>query len=77
MMSKTSDRYVKIVALSEEDQSYIGPCPGLMLDGLHGSDDRVVYAELCEVVDELIRLHESECWPLPEPTSLREIEALV
>ena len=76
-MSKTSDRYVKIVAWSEEDQCYIGRCPGLMLGGVHGSDERAVYAELCEVVDEWIRLHESQRWPLPEPTSLREIEALV
>jgi hypothetical protein len=48
-----------------------------MLGGVHGSDERAVYAELCEAVEEWIRLHESEGWPLPEPTSLREIEALV
>jgi predicted RNase H-like HicB family nuclease len=76
-MSKRSDRYVKVVAFSEEDQCYIGRCPRLMLGGVHGSDERAVYAELCEAVEEWIRLHESEGWPLPEPTSLREIEALV
>ncbi len=37
-MSKTSDPYVKVVAWSEEDQCYIGRCPGLMLGGAHGSD---------------------------------------
>ncbi len=76
-MSKISDRYVKVVAWSEEDQCYIGRCPGLMLGGVHGSDERAVYAELCDVVDEWIRLHEAEGWPLPEPTSHQEIEALV
>ncbi len=59
-MSKTSDRYVKVVAWSEEDQCYIGRCPGLMFGGVHGSDERAVYAELCEAVDEWIRLHEAE-----------------
>jgi predicted RNase H-like HicB family nuclease len=76
-MSKTSDCYVKVVAWSEEDQCYIGRCPRLMLGGVHGSDERVVYAELCEAVGEWIQLYESEGWPLPAPTSLREIEALV
>jgi predicted RNase H-like HicB family nuclease len=76
-MSKTSDRYVKVVAWSEEDQCYVGRCPGLMLGGVHGSDEQAVYAELCEAVDEWIRLHEAEGRPLPRSTSLREIEALV
>ena len=48
-----------------------------MLGGVHGNDERVVYAELCEAVDEWIELYESEGRPLPAPTSLREIEALV
>jgi len=76
-MSKTSDRYVKVVAWSEEDQCYIGRCPVLMFGGVHGSDERAVYDELCEAVDEWIRLHEAEGRPLPRSTSLREIEALV
>jgi len=76
-MSKASDRYVKVVAWSEEDQCYIGRCPGLMFGGVHGSDEQSVYAELCEAVDEWIRLYQAEGLPLPRPTSLREIEALV
>jgi len=48
-----------------------------MLGGVHGSDERAVYAELYEAVDEWIRLHEAEGWPLPRSTSLRQIEALV
>jgi len=76
-MSKTSDRYVRVVAWSEEDQCYIGRCPRLMLGGVHGGDERGVYTELCEAVDEWIQLYKSGGPPLPAPTSLREIEALV
>ena len=76
-MSKTSDRYVKVVAWSEKDQCYIGRCPRLMLGGVHGSDERAVYTELCEAADEWIQLYESEGRPLPAPISLHEIEALV
>src|SRR5207249_5274949 len=76
-MSKTCDRYVKVVAWSEEDQCYIGRCPVLMFGGVHGGDERAVYAELCEAVDGWIRLHEAEGRALPRSTSLREIEALV
>ena len=53
---------------------------GLMLGEVHGSDEQAVYAELCELceaVDEWIQLHEAEGRPLPRPTSLREIEAVV
>ena len=56
-MNKTSDRYVKVVAWSEEDQCYVGRCPGLMFGGVHGSDETRVYAELCEAVEEWIRLY--------------------
>lgn len=76
-MNKAADRYVKIVAWDEEDQCYIGRCPGVMLGGVHGSDEAVVYSELCQAVDEWIELCEAEGRALPEPTSLRAIEALV
>ena len=76
-MKKTSDRYVKVVAWDEEDQCYIGRCPGLMFGGVHGDDETAVYKELCQAIDEWIQIHESEGRPLPEPTSLQAIEALV
>jgi hypothetical protein len=47
-----------------------------MLGGVHGSDETAVYAELCAAVDEWIQLHEAEGRKLPEPISLRAIEAL-
>ena len=76
-MKKRSDRYVKVVAWDEEDQCYIGRCPGLMFGGVHGDDETAVYKELCQAVDEWIQLHETEGLPLPKPTSLHAIEALV
>ena len=45
---KKSDRYLKIVEWSDEDQCYIGRAPGVMLGGVHGKDEAKVYAELCE-----------------------------
>lgn len=48
---KQSDRYLKLVEWSDEDQCYVGTCPGTMLGGVH-DDEAQVYAELCTVVDE-------------------------
>ena len=64
-----SARYVKIVEWSEEDQCFVGSCPGLFYGGCHGSDEKAVFAELCEVVQETIRLYREDGKPLPAPTS--------
>jgi predicted HicB family RNase H-like nuclease len=69
---KPSDRYLKLVEWSEEDKCYVGTSPGLMLGGVHGDDEMAVYAELCQVVDEWIRVHEEDGEPLPEPTAGRD-----
>ncbi len=69
---KTSDRYLKLVEWSEEDGCYVGTCPGLMLGGVHGDDESAVYAELCEVVDDWIRIYEEDGEPLPEATAGKE-----
>ena len=63
---KTSDRFHKWVEWSEEDQAYLGKCPDL-ITGIHGDDPVRLYAELCEVVEEVIRHLESEGRPLPIP----------
>ena len=52
---KKSDRYLKIVEWSKEDQCYVGRCPELMLGGVHGKNEQKVFAELCEVIEEWIR----------------------
>ena len=54
---KNSDRYLKIVEWSEEDQCYVGTCPGLFYGGCHGDNEAEVYKELCEIVEENIALY--------------------
>jgi len=66
---KTSDRYLKIVEWSEEDGCYVGTCPGVMLGGIHGPDEARVYKELCQAVDEWIKIQEEDGEPLPKPTA--------
>jgi predicted RNase H-like HicB family nuclease len=66
---KPSARYVKIVEWSDEDQCYVGSCPSLLYGGCHGDDERDVFAELCEIVDETIELYIKDGKPLPLPTS--------
>ncbi len=62
-------KYVKIVEWSEEDQCFVGSCPGLFYGGCHGDDEKAVFAELCKIVDETINLYETEKKPLPPATS--------
>lgn len=69
---KESARYVKIVEWSEEDQSYVGSSPGLVYGGCHGGDEREVFDELCEIVEEAIALYKKDGKPLPPPTSGRD-----
>lgn len=66
---KDSARYVKIVEWSEEDGCYVGSSPGLFLGGCHGDDERHVFDELCQIVDEVIQLYHDDGKPLPPPTS--------
>jgi predicted HicB family RNase H-like nuclease len=66
---KTTDRYLKIVEWSEEDQCYVGTCPGLMLGGIHGDDEAKVYRELCQAVEEWIEIYEQDGEPLPKETA--------
>ncbi len=68
---KDSARYAKIVEWSEEDQCYVGSAPGLIYGGCHGDDERQVFVELCEIVDEAIALYRIDDKPLPPSTSGR------
>ena len=65
---KESARYVKIVEWSEEDQCFVGSCPGLFYGGCHGSDEKEVFAKTCELVDEILALYQQAGKPLPPPT---------
>ena len=66
---KPSASYVKFVEWSEEDQWFVGSCPSLFYGGCHGDDEQAVFAELCEIVDETIKLLLQEGKSLPPPTS--------
>ena len=69
---KDSAKYAKIVEWSEEDQCYIGSAPGLVLGGCHGEDEKKVFDELCQIVEEAIMLYRKDKKPLPPPTSGRD-----
>ena len=65
---KPSAQYAKIVEWSEEDQCFVGSCPGLFYGGCHGSDEKEVFAKTCELVEEILALYRHEGKPLPPPT---------
>lgn len=64
---KESARYAKTVQWSDEDQCFVGSCPGLFYGGCHGDDEQTVFAELCQLVEETIELYQREARPLPSP----------
>ncbi len=66
---KKSSRYVKIVEWSEEDQCYVGGCPGLFYGGCHGENEQDEFAELCRIVEETIDLYRQDGRSLPSPTA--------
>ena len=66
---KESARCVKIVEWSDEDGCHVGSCPGLLLGGCHGTDERSVFEELCMIVEEEIALCHADGKPLPPPTA--------
>ncbi len=65
-------RYAKFVEWSNEDECFIGRCPGLMLGGVHGSDEAKVYVELCEAVEGMIEALASDGHELPAPLEMKE-----
>ncbi|MDJ0863023.1 MAG: hypothetical protein QNJ82_12400 [Gammaproteobacteria bacterium] len=69
---RDSAKYAKIVEWSEEDQCYVGSAPGLVFGGCHGADEKEVFEELCQVVEEAIELYRTDGKPLPRPTSGRD-----
>ena len=69
---KSSARYAKIVEWSDEDDCYVGSAPRLILGGCHGPNEKEVFEELCEIVEEAIQIYEQDGKPLPPPTSGRD-----
>ena len=67
-----STRYVKIVEWSDEDQCFVGSSPGLIYGGCHGQDEKLVFEQLCEIVEETIALYRRDGKSLPPATSGRD-----
>ncbi len=74
---KDSVHYVKIIEWSFEDQCFVGSAPGLFYGGCHGSDEKQVFSELCEMVEETIDLIKQDGKPLPPPTSGKDYANLM
>jgi predicted RNase H-like HicB family nuclease len=70
---KDSAKYSKIIEWSEEDRCYVGSAPGLIYGGCHGDDERQVFAELGDIVEEAIALYRVDNKPLPPATSGRDL----
>jgi predicted RNase H-like HicB family nuclease len=62
-------RYVKIIEWSEEDHCFVGSCPSLFYGGCHGSDEKQVFAELCDIVEETIESYKQGMQALPPATA--------
>ena len=54
---------IKVVEWSEEDQSYIGYCPGVIGPCCHGDDEVEVFRSLCEIVDEWLETYRRDNRP--------------
>ncbi len=67
----TADRYVKIVEWSDEDDAFVGYCPGVIGPCCHGTDEVEVYRQLCVIVAEWLELADRAGTPLPPPTAGR------
>jgi predicted RNase H-like HicB family nuclease len=70
-----SERYVKIVEWSEEDQAFVGYCPDIVGPCCHGDDEVEVFRTLCEIVAEWIEIAMRDGTPLPPPSSGRNLLA--
>src|SRR5881628_1563994 len=68
-LKEQAARYLKFVEWSEEDQCFIGRCPGLFDGAVHGHDEAKVYKELCDTVEEWIELLHQDEMPLPRSTA--------
>ena len=66
-------RYIKIIEWSDEDGCFIGSCPELFYGGCHGNNEREVFDQLCQIIEETIELYRQDGKPLPAPLSGREL----
>jgi predicted RNase H-like HicB family nuclease len=70
-------RYVKIIEWSGADKCFIGIRPELFYGGCHGEDERKVFNELCQIIDEMVALYQEDGKSLPPPISGRDLVNLL
>ena len=70
--------YTKIVKWSYEDACFVGMVPTLFTGGCHGPDEKAVFAELCEIVEEWeeIFAKHGDPWPPADPPHITEVAGL-
>ncbi len=68
-----ASKYLKIVEWSDEDGCFIGSCPELAYGGCHGDDERAVFDQLCQIVEEAVEVFKADGRPLPAPISGRDL----
>jgi len=61
-----SNKYFKYVTWSDEDNCYVGRAPGL-ISGIHGDDEAKLYADLCNLVEEVVTDLKEKGKDLPAP----------
>ncbi len=71
-----SARYIKIVEWSNEDECFVGYCPGIIGPCCHGDEETEVYRQLCQIVDEWLEIAQQENKELPPPTIGRNLTEL-
>ena len=68
-----SAMYTKTVEWSDEDQSFIGYCPGIIGPCCHGDEEVDVYRDLCRIVDEWLEVAAQENKTPPPSTGGRNV----
>lgn len=66
--------YAKVVEWSDEDGCFVGTAPGLIHGGCHGDDERLVFDELCRIVEDVIALYQADGKPLPPPQRIVSLQ---
>ena len=64
---KDGARCAKVVAWSEEDQCFVGSAPGLIFGSCLGGDEKEVFHDSCQLVEDVIRPYREIGKPLPLP----------
>ncbi len=59
----------KVVEWSDEDEAFVGQCPGIIGPCCHGPDEVEVFREVCEIVEEWIEIARRDGRSLPSPTA--------